>query len=105
MRVDRIPPSPAHARDEGRACARRLTWWAAAAATAVTAGAAGIAAATVPGHTVDAQAQTTPSSPGGASGDGSGDGSGGGVNPGSGAFTPPRTPAGGSGPLFISGGS
>lgn len=71
----------------------------------MTAGGAGIAAATVPGHTVDAQAQTAPSSPGDGTGNGSENRSGGGLDPGSGGFTPPQAPAGGSGPLFISGGS
>lgn len=99
MHVDGIPPSPTLARDDGRARARRLTWWAAAAATAVTAAVAGIAAATVPGHTVDAQAQTAPNP----SGDGSG-GSGGGFDPSSGTFNPPQ-PAGSNGPLIVSGGS
>lgn len=102
MHVDRIPPaSPMHARDEGRARARRLTWWAAAAAAAVTAAGAGIAAVTVPGHTIDAQAQTSPSSPG----DGSGSSSDGGFDPNSGTFNPPQAAAGSSGPVFISGGS
>ncbi|MBV8526995.1 MAG: hypothetical protein JOZ75_01630 [Candidatus Dormibacteraeota bacterium] len=99
--MDRIPPSPAHARDEGRARARRLTWWAAGAAAAVTAAGAGIAAATVPGHTVDAQAQTAPSS----AGDAPNNGSGGGFDPGSVGSNPPQSSAGTSGPLFISGGS
>ena len=108
VRVDGIPPSPAHARDEGRSRARRLTWWAAAAATAVTAAGAGIAAVTVPGHTVDAQAQPAPATSGDGSGGGSVGGSGGGsvggFDPNSGASNPPQ-PAGGNGPLIISGGS
>lgn len=96
MRVDPIAPAT-HARDEGRARARRLTWWAAAAATAMTAAGAGLAAVTVPGHTVDAQAQTAPSAPD--------DGSGGGSDPNSGAFNPPQAPGAGNAPVFISGGS
>ena len=108
MRVDGIPPSPARARDEGRARARRLTWWAAAGATAVTAAAAGIAAVSVPGHTVDAQAQTAPNTPTDGSGNGSAGGSdggfSGGFDPNSGAFNPPQ-PARGNPPSIISGGS
>jgi hypothetical protein len=101
-----MPASATHARDEVRARDRRLTWWAAAAATAVTAAGAGIAAGTLPGHTVTAQAQTAPNTPGdgSASDSGGSDGSGGGFDPGSGGFNPPQSSAG-SGPLFISGGS
>lgn len=108
MHVDGIPPSPTHARDEGRARARRLTWWAAAAATTVTAAAAGIAAVSVPGHTVNAQAQTAPDTSGGGadsgSTGGSAGGSGGGFDPNSGTFSPPL-PARGNPPSIISGGS
>ena len=74
----------------------------------MTAAGAGIAAVTVPGHTLDAQAQTAPPTNGTGSSAGSGGGSGGGssngFDPNSGTFNPPQA-AGGNGPLIISGGS
>ena len=103
--MDRTAPPATHVRDEGRARARRLTWWAAVAATALTGAGAGIAAVTVPGHTVDVRAQSAPSSPDNGSG---GSASGGGTDPTAGTNFPPAQapqPGQGGGPLFISGGS
>jgi hypothetical protein len=102
----------ARSRDEGRARARSLTWWAAVAASAVTGIGAGIAAATIPGHNV-AQAQSAAPSAGSGATDpgavtpGSGSDPGSITDPGGGGFTPAQPPSfgRGSGPAIVSGGS
>lgn len=83
-------------RDEAQARARGLTWWAAVAATAVTGIGAGIAASTIPGHTV-AQAQAASQPAGGATS----------ADPSTGIFNPPAQPPdqGGAAPVIVSGGS
>ena len=94
-------------RDEGRARARSLTWWAAVAATAITGIGAGIAAATVPGHNV-AQAQTSSPAAGGSGGSDPGaiTDPGSISNPDGGGFTPAQPPSVGRGrPSIVSGGS
>ncbi|MBV8195039.1 MAG: hypothetical protein JOY80_05870 [Candidatus Dormibacteraeota bacterium] len=53
MRRAMNPTQAQRDRDEGLSRARRLTWWAAAAAVGVTAAGAAIAANTIPGHTLD----------------------------------------------------